>query len=51
MKIEVKFEGLTASIETEDAAALFRIINALKKDGRNPEIKREKENWQILNAA
>lgn len=51
-EVEVTFNGLTATITTEEPAALFRIIKALENDGREPEFRyydeelREKTCWQ-----
>jgi len=38
-EVEVKFDGMTATIKTEEPAALFRIIAALKNEGRQPEFR------------
>lgn len=56
-EVEIKFGGLTAIIKTEEPAALFRIINALKNDGREPEIRYfdkeidDKTCWQPMRRA
>lgn len=39
MEVELEFDGLTITIKTESAAALFRVIKALQNNGRNPEIR------------
>jgi hypothetical protein len=56
-EIELRFDGMTVTLVTEEPKALFRVVKALQNDGREPEFRHfdeeieDKTCWQPFKRA